>query len=396
MTTRIIHVSDTHIGLRQYRSPIRRDDFAAAFEQVVDIALGEHPEHDIPPVDAVIHTGDLFDDQTTRLEDVYQCQETLQRLSEAEIPFYGIIGNHERKLHTQFMDLYEGNELATRLGRTPTMVSTDIALYGIDAVRDKSWESADFSLTPPENDDVYKMVCMHQLFSPPIDDPFISQYELEPIIERFSLNIDAIALGDYHARCSAEVNGVKAFYPGSTERCSRKEMAPRSVDLLTIDTSRENPLERRKLELKTRPFNVIDVEFGRDDGYEYAKQRIDEYDLTDAVAIVLLQGETVPVTKQQIHELLRSKGATVTRVEDKRSLTDFDVSDASEQTDIKDMDTAVNEALAELELSGESTHIEDIVRDLNDIAQSNVQGEVSQYIAQAESQHFDADTEDEQ
>jgi DNA repair exonuclease SbcCD nuclease subunit len=396
MTTRILHVSDTHLGLRQYRSPIRRDDFAAAFKQVINIATGDHPEHDIDPVDAVIHTGDLFDDQTTRLEDVYECQETLRKLSNAGIPFYGIIGNHERKLHTQFMDLYEGNDLAIRLDQTPTMVNDEVALYGVDAVRDKSWETADFTLSPPDVEDAYKIVCLHQLFSPPIDDPFIAQYELEPVIDRFGLDVDALALGDYHVRCGAQIGDVKAFYAGSTERCSRKELAPRSVDLLTIDTSAVESLERRKLELTTRPFNVIEIEFGRDDGYEYVKQRIEEHlPLTDSVAIALLQGETAPVTKQQIHELLRSKGAVVTRVEDQRSLTDFDVTDAPAKSDIKDMDTAVNEALADLSLSREASAIEDIVRDTNDIAQSNVQGEVSQFISAAETARFEED-EDEQ
>jgi DNA repair exonuclease SbcCD nuclease subunit len=395
MTTTVIHVSDTHLGLRQYRSPVRRDDFAASFEQVVDIATGVHPDHNIGPVDAVIHTGDLFDDQTTRLEDVYECQETLRRLADAGIPFYGIIGNHERKLHTQFMDLYAGNDLARRLDRTPTMVNDEVALYGLDAVRDKSWDTANFTLTAPENDDAYRIVCMHQLFSPPIDDPFIAQYELEPVIDRFGMDVDAIALGDYHVRCGAQVGNVKTFYAGSTERCSRKEKAARSIDLLTIDPEATESLERRKLELNTRPFNVIEVEFGRDDGYEYVKQRIEEHlPLADSVAIALLQGETAPVTKQQIHELLQSKDAVVTRVEDQRSLTDFDVTDAPSKSDIKDMDTAVNDALADLSLSSEASDIEDIVRDTTDIVQSNVQGEVAQYIAAAEAKRFENDEGD--
>jgi len=62
MTTRILHVSDTPIGYQQYRNTTRREDFFEAFEQTIDIARGEHPNHDNEPVDAVLHTGDLFDD----------------------------------------------------------------------------------------------------------------------------------------------------------------------------------------------------------------------------------------------------------------------------------------------------------------------------------------------
>jgi hypothetical protein len=37
--TRLLHVSDTHLGNRQYGSDIRRDDFADAFERAIQIAI---------------------------------------------------------------------------------------------------------------------------------------------------------------------------------------------------------------------------------------------------------------------------------------------------------------------------------------------------------------------
>ena len=43
MTT-ILHVSDTHLGKRQYGSDTRRDDMAKAFDQAIEIAVDENVE----------------------------------------------------------------------------------------------------------------------------------------------------------------------------------------------------------------------------------------------------------------------------------------------------------------------------------------------------------------
>lgn len=394
MTTTILHVSDTHLGNRQYRSRQRCDDFANAFDQAVDIALGEHSDYDNDPVDAVIHTGDLFDDTSPSLDDVHECQRILARLADADIPFYAIVGNHERKMRTQFMDLYEDAGLATRLDQEPTMVGDEdeVALYGIDAVRDRSWDSADFSLTPPEADDAYSIVCMHQLFAPPISDEFIAEYDLEPVVNRFETDVDAMALGDYHKRCAATVNGVKAFYPGSTERCAKSETDPRYVDILSVDPDRETTFQREQFQLNTRRFVVIPIEFGTGDTIDYVDQRLDEHEpLEDAVAIVELKGEQVPVTNKQIHERLQAREVTVSRVDDKRTLTEFNDADVPETAEVQDIDTAIDDALDEADLSDVTLGIEDVVRDDDDVAKSNVEAEVQDLFKDIQAEKFDDD-----
>lgn len=395
MTTTILHVSDTHLGYRQYRSRQRRDDFVAAFDQAVDIALGEHPEYDTDPVDAVIHTGDLFDDTDPSIDDVYDCHEVLQRLSDADIPFYTIVGNHERKMNTQFVDLYERSEVATRLDKTPTPVNDEVALYGIDAVRSRSWETTDFSLTPPEfgDDDVYQIVCMHQLFAPPIEDEFVAEYELEPVIDRFDIDIDALALGDYHEWTSATVKGVEAFYPGSTERCAKSESAPRAVNLMTIEPEADSPLSRRRLTLDTRDFVQIEIEFGRGDNINTVEQKLDEYDsLEDKVVIVELDGADVPVTNRQIHDRLQSRNVTVSKVDDNRTLSEFDDADLPDSTEVQDIESAIDDALEDEEFTEVARGIEDIVRDDSDIAKSNIEDEVESLLEAARTDEFeDAD-----
>lgn len=155
--TRILHVSDTHFGNRQYGDDTRREDFADAFDAAIDLAIEEQ-------VDAVIHTGDLFDDPQPGVSDVNRCLDTLAKLNDAGIPFYGIVGNHERKLDEQWLDLIDRFDLVHHLDETLVLVNDDVALYGVDAIRAPSWNTYEFELAePPASADV-TIVAMHHLF----------------------------------------------------------------------------------------------------------------------------------------------------------------------------------------------------------------------------------------
>lgn len=90
MKTNILHVSDTHLGKTQYGSDIRANDYAKAFNSVATIAIKQN-------VDAVIHTGDLFDNRQPNTNTISQAFTILKRLNDNNIPFLAIVGNHERK-----------------------------------------------------------------------------------------------------------------------------------------------------------------------------------------------------------------------------------------------------------------------------------------------------------
>jgi exonuclease SbcD len=198
--TRIAHISDTHLGNRQYGSDVRRQDFIDAFENGVERAI----EHD---ADAIIHTGDLFHRRTPPLPQVNQCIDVLRQTAEADIPFLGIVGNHDRKMDDQWLDLIEHTGTAARLDSSPTMVADEVAVYGIDAVPSPAWESTEFTLDEPENNNAYRLLCMHQLLHPPVPE-IMAEYPAESVIDRLNIDIDGLALGDYHESVSESVNGV--------------------------------------------------------------------------------------------------------------------------------------------------------------------------------------------
>jgi exonuclease SbcD len=389
MTTRVLQVSDTHIGYQQYRSEQRRQDFLTAFQQVIDIATGEHPEHNVGPVDAVLHTGDLFDDQRTSFDDIFYCQQALADLAEAEIPFYIIVGDHERRRGIDFVEAYESAGLAERLGREPTELE-DVALYGIDAVRDREWETTDFSLTEPTDDSLLRVVAMHEFFSPP-EDSYPHAYELEPVIDRFGINVDGVALGDVHERQSATCNGVKAWYPGSTERNERDERPDRSVDLLTFDVDAETEFQRERIVLDTRSFVEVEIEFGRGDGFEHVEERIaDEGPVAGTVTFVDIDGEDNSVTKRQVIEYLRDKNVVKANVTDERATPDFEDEIAEGGADIS-VDPAIAEAVDEVNLSGPAASLERVARDL-DTGPTKVEGVAADLLGDFVEDEFGGDS----
>lgn len=84
---RFLHTADWHVG-KTIRGRSRTDEFAAALDQVVEIAR----DHD---VDCVLVAGDLHDQRAVTAEADRLIFETLIRLRDADIPVVLIPGNHD-------------------------------------------------------------------------------------------------------------------------------------------------------------------------------------------------------------------------------------------------------------------------------------------------------------
>lgn len=393
--TRILHVSDTHLGKRQYGSDTRRSDFAGAFEAVVDLAIEED-------VDAIIHTGDLFDDPQPGVPDVNRCLDILAKLTEAGIPFYGIVGNHERKLNEQWLDLIERFDLVHHLDdeNSPVLINDNVALYGIDAIRGPSWDTYDFTLTEPPASAEVTIVCMHHLFEELVP-PQIANYELEEVIDRLNFTPTAIALGDYHGFTETTVDGVQAFYPGSTERCSTRESEPRGVLMLEVE---DGELTTRRRTLDTPPgeaprdFLTVPVQFGKNDGLSYVDQRLEEAlgpdeTIDDKVVVIKLHGDDSRVSQRDVYEFIESRGAAVVHVLDKRR-SSVDIETEGETADVADIESLVDEKISDLDLQPTSSCIEEVVRATDTTKKTHVRGEVGEILEEEQASRFD-DTQEE-
>ena len=389
--TRILHVSDTHLDYRQYQSDHRRQDYAKAFDHAIDIAIEEN-------VDAVLHTGDLFHDKSPSLGTQIECAEIIQRLEtepQEKIPFLAIVGNHERKRDHQFVDYLElPNRHLVQLDNdenTPYVVNDDLAIYGFDYIPTPSWESTDLSLTPPKTD-CFILVAMHQLLHPPVPE-IMAQHNTEEVLDRFGIEIDALALGDYHQREQITLNGTRVWYPGSTEKTKEDDGPSHYVDILEFDGAELDSQVRR--EIPTREFLFIDIDLVEGvNPIEQIQRELDAYDVQDKVVHVTLDGADVSVTKSQVEDLLRDWNVTVGRCSDARTEFEMDV-DAVEAV-VQNIDASVDEELGNLDLSTTAQEVEQIVRDLN-TPKSHVRARVDEIVISAapgEVQEHETDTED--
>ncbi|NLV15553.1 DNA repair exonuclease [Haloarcula argentinensis] len=386
MTT-LLHVSDTHLGNRQYGSDIRKNDMAKAFDQAIDIAVNEN-------VDGVIHTGDLFDSRTPSLPEVTHCIQTLRKLDKADIPFYGIVGNHDRKMDEQWLDLIRETGTAERLSREPTMVGGNVAIYGIDSVTKPSWHSKDFTLEPPEDSDAFTLLCMHQLLAPPIpgSEDFMADHSTGEVIDRVGIHLDALALGDYHKPEEDVVDDVPVWYAGSTERCSLSEEEPRSVSLLKIE---DGSVRRRKRELDTREFAPISIDFSEGDAHGRLNDVLDQYNLENKVAHVTLRGERTALTSSDVYSAAMDRGAAVAKVKDDRGRQELDLGGGPEG-DIQNPDEIIDNQIAGEDLSETALSIDERVRGDEGLPKSkdSVADEIEQDVKQAQDEAFSDDEGD--
>lgn len=92
---KIIHLGDTHLGYSAYRKVTseginqREVDIYNSFIQIVDYAIQNN-------VDLILHAGDLFDSVRPNNRAITIAFQQLLRLSEHQIPFVLISGNHEQ------------------------------------------------------------------------------------------------------------------------------------------------------------------------------------------------------------------------------------------------------------------------------------------------------------
>ncbi len=112
MKTRFLHCADIHLGYQQYGEKERFNDFAAAFNAVIDKATGIYParrgqpalefdSHIAGPVDFVLLAGDLFHKRAIDALTLNQAMRGLRRLRDAGIPCIAVEGNHERAYYEE-------------------------------------------------------------------------------------------------------------------------------------------------------------------------------------------------------------------------------------------------------------------------------------------------------
>jgi DNA repair exonuclease SbcCD nuclease subunit len=320
-------------------------------------------------VDAVVHAGDLFHDRRPGLPDLLGTLDVLESLADAEIPFLAVVGNHEVKRSTQWLDLFEAMGLATRLGDEPVVVG-DTAFYGLDFVPRSQRDDLDHEYTP--HDSEHAALVAHGRFAPLVPDYGNVEWDIEAVLEDATVDFDAVLLGDEHVPTTETIDDTWVTYPGSTERASASEREERGYNLVEFDD--DILISRRGLE--TRPFVFLDLELGENEGPDRVRDRLREHDLDGAVVHVTLAGDGEAVTPARVESFATDQGALVARLKDTREIGE---ADAEIDVSFADPDEAVSERLRELELSDAARGIDETVRS-GTIADSNVADETERRV----------------
>jgi predicted ThiF/HesA family dinucleotide-utilizing enzyme len=259
-------------------------------------------------------------------------------------------------------------------------------LYGIDAVRKSVWDTADFDLDPPPEAVECTILCMHELLEPPAEE-IVADHPVEDVFDSVPIDLDGLALGDLHQPKSAHVDGTDVWYASATERCAKDEDETGIVQHLEIENGR---ITRRQLELDTRPFAVLTIAFGEQDGSTHARDVLDRHDLDDAVAKIELAGERNSVTANEVAQMAREAGAAVVSIDDNRGRVDLDVG-SIEAMSLQGLDSAIEERLADLECSQVALEIDGRVREAGDLSDNvdRVADEIEKDLQAAQEAAFD-------
>ncbi len=215
------HISDAHLGNRQYNLIDRFDDFALAFNKAVDIALDESP-------DFILFTGDMFETSRPGAPELRQAIHILSKIKSKGIPLYIIQGNHDttysrdKKYGGDILDFLEDMELLTYIQDEciPVMKNgREIALIlGIQYYGKRTSKALMELLNnyreELERTDVPKILMIHAYFEGMRGNVDLRKRQLPHLF-------DYVAAGHYHMRY--EDPELRLYCPGSTEHVSSTE-----------------------------------------------------------------------------------------------------------------------------------------------------------------------------
>ncbi|MEM2305536.1 MAG: DNA repair exonuclease, partial [Candidatus Methanomethylicia archaeon] len=255
---RIAHVSDTHLGFRQYNIDEREQDIYDVMDEIADKILDERAE-------IVIHSGDLFDSPKPTAQAYYSFKRFLARLN-GKVRFFSILGDHDtpkrRGMPPQrlFDDRIQILGLTSGEYQILHLNGQDVLIAGISNIGRRYREilieelgklnsiAAKYSVS---------ILVLHQA----IDRFFTFEEAFELRIDELPRNFKYYAMGHLHNRVQASFGRGELAYPGSTEiirsdEISEWEKHGKGFYIIDIDSSKVDikriNLERIRPQLKVK------------------------------------------------------------------------------------------------------------------------------------------------
>ncbi len=278
---RFAHLSDTHLGYRQYGLIDREKDFYDAFERIVDKII----ELDL---DFVIHSGDLFDNSRPSTDALIVVQKKINKLSDAGIPIYAIAGNHDlsRRLNPiPPQVLFRDNGIRLISPIKPYFKEKDLFIGGIPYMpqnRNLAFKEKLNTLSKKAADVKNKILVLHQGI-----DKYIPQYEVE--IGDIPSNFNYYAMGHLHNYINDEYGQGRLVYPGSTEIWKSNELSDYNLNgkgFVLVDME-DGQVETERISVDI-PRKFINVQVEYDNFYKEMPKLKNEISKLDLPPIINL------------------------------------------------------------------------------------------------------------
>ena len=310
MPSSILHTTDTFLDRKNMSRKQRQEDYLRAFKQAVAHALRED-------VDGVIHTGNIFWTKNPPVEIVEECKKLLSRLADANIPFWLVYSDRDRRL-TVLRELREEGLLRRLSAEWETI--GDIAVCGVDSAT----SLRSLNQTNPAPPEGPRIVCSHEE---------ITVAKLTRVLET---DIDAVLLGNQNSPVARVESGCRVLSPGSPERILGKWMTepetsgwdrPRRVNIYTITKDSVN-IESPRID--ARDYEGLIVETDETTTIGDVRTRLDQANLADKAVLLILRGakNQKSPSRKSIQEELNNR-CEIARIYDRRD----DIDEATESAD---------------------------------------------------------------
>ena len=212
---RIAHISDTHLGYKQYNLDEREDDFYQAFNEAIDKAIEER-------ADILIHSGDLFNTYTPPIKALHTFKEALKKM-DGKMKIFTILGEHDTPKRRAMVPHKLFDIPVLGIGELEYHEVNDVLVAGISNLKGILTEHLKSELR--KFDDIaknykYSILIVHQGIKEHL--PFEGAYELTE--DDLPGKATYYAFGHIHSRIKKRFGNGFLCYSGSTEIVSRDQI----------------------------------------------------------------------------------------------------------------------------------------------------------------------------
>ncbi|MEM0155628.1 MAG: exonuclease SbcCD subunit D [Thermoplasmataceae archaeon] len=257
---KFMHISDTHLGARQYMMETREEDFYDSFKEAIDIGFRED-------VDFFVHSGDLFHYADPSNRALTEFKNAALRIREGGKKMYVILGDHDRPKRVDFpaANIFDHLNIIL-LGKDGcestayTKNGEEVTICGISNM--KGFRKPRLPDEYRKAEAVAKGAQSSILISHQAIEGYLPPDECEILRKELPVNFSYMAFGHIHDSDLQNIGNSTLAYAGSTEMTSTREIRSyakngKAVNIVALENGKATV--KRIILSKVRPQFVVDA-----------------------------------------------------------------------------------------------------------------------------------------